>query len=214
MTEEEARAWLDQHFDVPRETWIKLEGYVELLLKEATRQNLIAASTWSSVWARHIVDSAQLLLHAPNLRGAKASSALWIDLGAGAGLPGIVIAILSNCQVQMIEMRRKRVEFLDNVIRALHLDNAEAKLSRVEGVHNRRPASVITARAFAPLDRLVVSSIHLADKRTVWLLPKGSSHQNELDIASTLWHSECRVERSVTAPESAVIVLQSVQKAS
>lgn len=214
MTEDEARAWLDEHFDVPRETWIKLERYVEMLLEESVRQNLIAASTWPSVWARHIIDSAQLLLHAPDLKGPKASSALWVDLGAGAGLPGIVIAILANCQVQMVEMRRKRVEFLNDVIKALDLDNAEAKLARVEAVRNPRPASVITARAFAPLDRLVASAIHLADKRTVWLLPKGSSHQNELDIARTLWHSECRIERSVTALESAVIVLQSVQKAS
>ena len=87
MTEDEARAWLDAHFDVPRETWDRLERYVSLLLSAMDEQNLIAESTRPHVWARHIVDSAQLLLHAKD-----AGEGPWMDLGSGAGLPGIVVA--------------------------------------------------------------------------------------------------------------------------
>jgi hypothetical protein len=123
VTEEEARAWLQSTFDVSRETWGRLERFVELLLAESRNQNLIAESTQSQVWARHIVDSAQLLPLAGRADGE--GNGLWVDLGAGAGLPGIVVAILSERPLQMIEMRRKRVEFLEAVIAELGLGNAQ-----------------------------------------------------------------------------------------
>lgn len=78
-------------FPVSRETWEKLDGYVQILLSEMDQQNLIAESTRDHVWARHIADSAQLLTLADS-----AGEGLWIDLGSGAGLPAIVIAILSD----------------------------------------------------------------------------------------------------------------------
>jgi 16S rRNA (guanine527-N7)-methyltransferase len=94
MSEDEAKVWLQTQFNVSRETMARLEGYVTLLLDEGERQNLIADSTRKHVWARHIVDSAQLLLHAPPVH----ADAQWIDLGSGAGLPGMIIAILSGYQ--------------------------------------------------------------------------------------------------------------------
>ena len=119
MTEDEARAWLRINFDVSRETWDQLESYVALLLDEMERQNLIAASTRDHVWARHIVDSAQLLTLAPEPK----EGAIWADLGSGAGLPGVVVAILSRYQVSMIEVRRKRAEFLCRVVEQLEYGN-------------------------------------------------------------------------------------------
>lgn len=212
MTEDEARKWLRDHFDVSRETWERLEGYIALLLDEAERQNLISASTKDHIWSRHIVDSAQLLLQAPNAAGAP----LWADLGAGAGLPGIVVAILSGYRVAMIEMRRKRVEFLQRVIETLHLANASAHFSKVEKMTPRMlggaAASIISARAYAPMERLVASAHHLADKHTIWLLPKGQNFENELAIAQRLWHSDAHTVQSVTAPDSAILVLRNIRK--
>lgn len=210
MTEDEARRWLERSFPVSRETWDRLERYAALLLAGMKEQNLIAESTRDHIWARHIVDSAQLIPLVP----PAAEDDLWVDLGAGAGLPGIVVAILSGYRVMMIEMRRKRVEFLEQVIDALGLTNASVFAGKVERAATSapRPAAVISARAYAPMERLIASALPLAGKNTVWVLPKGQNFQNELDIAQSLWQSDARVEPSLTAPESAILVLKNVRK--
>ncbi|BAV65222.1 16S rRNA (guanine(527)-N(7))-methyltransferase RsmG [Sphingobium cloacae] len=205
MTEDEARAWLDQHFDVSRETWLKLERFVALLLAEMDRQNLIAESTRAHVWARHIVDSAQLLTFARD-----AGEGRWVDLGSGAGLPGIVVAALTDRPLLMVESRRKRVDFLQEVVEALSLHHAEIFGGRVEIVP-RGAAGVISARAYAPLPRLFESAIHLADEKTLWVLPKGRKAQNELEAARPAWQGAFHVEQSVTDADSAIIVARSVK---
>jgi 16S rRNA (guanine527-N7)-methyltransferase len=204
MTEDEAKAWLKASFDVPRETWERLDGYVQLLLSEMDQQNLIAESTRDHVWARHIVDSAQLLkLDVPPSNGA------WIDLGSGAGLPAIVIAILSCRPVVMIESRKKRIEFLNRVVADLKLSNAGVIGGRVETAPVAE-AAVISARAYAPLDRLLSSARHLSTDKSVWILPKGRNAQNELEAARFAWQGVFHVERSITDPESAIIIARSV----
>lgn len=208
MTEDEAKAWLHSRFDVPRETWDRLDRYVAMLLDEMGRQNLIAESTREHIWARHIVDSAQLLTLIPTAT----PGASWIDLGSGAGLPGMVVAILSGYRVTMIEMRRKRIDFLTQVVEALDLDNARVFGGKAEQARLDAPASVISARAYAPMEKLIASAVHLADFSTVWVLPKGQNYKNELDIAGALWHSDARVETSLTAPESAILVLTQVRQ--
>jgi 16S rRNA (guanine527-N7)-methyltransferase len=109
MTEAEARQWIVDRFGVAREA--KLAAFVALLIAESQHQNLVSKSSIGEIWARHIVDSAQLLAFADS-----ASDGLWIDIGTGAGLPGIVVAILRDAPVMMIEPRRKRVDFLDRCI--------------------------------------------------------------------------------------------------
>ncbi|MEJ7926973.1 16S rRNA (guanine(527)-N(7))-methyltransferase RsmG [Sphingobium sp. AN641] len=206
MTEEEARAWLDTHFAVSRETSAQLEGYIALLFAGMAEQNLIAQSTRDHVWARHIVDSAQLL---PLAAGAGAGP--WIDLGAGAGLPGIVIAILASRPVLLIESRRKRIAFLQNVVDELGLRHVSIIGGRVETAVTPA-AAVISARAYAPLPKLLESACHLADKNTLWLLPKGRNAQIELETVRPTWQGAFHVERSVTDPESAIVVAQSVSR--
>lgn len=208
MTEDEARAWLRAHFDVPRETWEQLDAYVAMLLEEMGHQNLIAESTREHVWTRHIVDSAQLLMLVP----PAAPGAIWIDLGSGAGLPGMVVALLSGYRVTMIEMRRKRAEFLAHVVETLGLANASVFCGKVEQARLDGPATVISARAYAPMEKLIASAAHLAEFSTVWVLPKGQNYKNELDIARTLWQSEARVEGSLTASDSAILVLTQVRR--
>ncbi|QUT06121.1 16S rRNA (guanine(527)-N(7))-methyltransferase RsmG [Sphingobium phenoxybenzoativorans] len=207
MTEDEARAWIAAQFDVSRETWAALEKYIALLFDEMTRQNLIAESTRDHVWSRHIVDSAQLLVHA----GEASGKGDWIDLGSGAGLPGVVVAILSGWRVVMVESRRKRIDFLNHVIDALDL-HASVFGGRVEMLRDIAPGAVISARAFAPLPRLFSTSAHLSTGETLWLLPKGKNWQNELETAQQTWQGAFHVERSITDPDSAIIVARSVKK--
>lgn len=205
MTEEEARGWLDQRFDVSRGTWEQLEDYVAILLWEMERQNLIAESTRPHIWARHIVDSAQLI---PLTQGA--GEGQWIDLGSGAGLPGIVAAILTDRPLMMVETRRKRIDFLNDVIARLGLSRASVFGGRVEAVPAAN-AAIISARAYAPLPRLLESAIHLSDEKTIWVLPKGRNAQNELEAASRSWQGAFHVERSVTDADSAIIVAKAIR---
>lgn len=189
--------------DVPRETLERLEAYVELLKEEARRQNLIAPSTLEAAWDRHILDSAQLLRFEPF------SGAAWVDIGSGAGLPGIVIALLASGPVTLIEPRRLRAEFLAQCIDRLFLgEKVTVKCSKVERAQGK--FDVITARAVAALDRLIAIAEHLSHKETVWVLPKGRSAQSELALAKRNWHCDVRVERSCTDPESEILVLTRV----
>jgi 16S rRNA (guanine527-N7)-methyltransferase len=205
VTEEEARVWLDAQFDVSRETWDRLERYVAILLAAMDEQNLIAESTRPHVWARHIVDSAQLLRHAES-----AGEGDWYDLGSGAGLPGIVVACLSTRPVTMVESRRKRIEFLDAVIDQLDLKRARVLGARVEAVP-ATAAAVISARAYAPLAKLLSSAAHLANEKTLWVLPKGRNAQNELEAVRPSWQGNFHMEASVTDTDSAILIARSVK---
>lgn len=185
--------------DVPRETIDKLECYAALIREENERQNLVSRSTLESLWDRHIIDSAQLV---------RFGSGSWLDIGSGAGLPGIVIACLVDGPVTLVEPRRLRAEFLQRAAAALDLD-ITVHLSKVEALKGRFDS--ITARAVASADRILSLSQHLAHSDTKWVLPKGKSAQSELAEAQRNWHCEARVERSVTDPESAILILGKVR---
>ncbi|HWL46864.1 MAG TPA: 16S rRNA (guanine(527)-N(7))-methyltransferase RsmG [Sphingomonadaceae bacterium] len=206
MTEAEARAWLQATLDVSRETFAQLDTFVALLRDEATRQNLIATSTLDHIWQRHIVDSAQLLCLAPP------AARSWADLGTGAGFPGLIVAILSALPVTLIESRRKRALFLERAALALGLERQVTILAdRVENLRGQR-YDVISARAFAPLDRLFATALPLADaRRTRWLLPKGRGVDAELEAARGSWQGSFRVEPSVTDPEAGILIAAHVR---
>ncbi len=202
MTEQEAQDWLRKTFDVPRETWEKLENFLALLAEEMQHQNLISKSTADHVWDRHIVDSAQLLLHAPKGEGEK----IWMDLGTGAGFPGIVIAILGDYKVQMVESRGRRVNFLESVVQQLELtEKALVFGDRLENVESH-PVNVISARAFAPLQKLLSLSHRFSTENTVWLLPKGKNAVRELKGLSPKRQKMFHVEQSLTDPEAGILV--------
>lgn len=185
---------------VSRETFEKLERYVDLLREEAGRQNLISASTMDSLWDRHILDSAQLVALADGRR--------WLDIGSGAGLPGIVIAVLTDGAVTLIEPRRLRAEFLARSVEELGL-SAKVVCSKVERVQGA--FDVITARAVASVDRLLEMSLHLARSGTIWVLPKGRNVKSELAEAQQRWHYDARAEPSTTDPESEILLLSKVR---
>jgi 16S rRNA (guanine527-N7)-methyltransferase len=112
-SEEAARSWLQESLHVPRETMIMLNLFVDLLRHENARHNLVSASTLSQVWRRHIVDSAQLLMLAPS------QSSSWLDIGTGAGFPGMIAAALHQGPVTLVEPRKLRVDFLAEASRVL-----------------------------------------------------------------------------------------------
>ena len=187
--------------DVPRETVEKLERYAALIREENQRQNLVSRSTLDTFWDRHIIDSAQLVRF-----GNPAGS--WLDIGSGAGLPGIVIACLVAGPVTLVEPRRLRADFLQraaaelDLVIAVNLLKAEAMAGRFDS---------IIARAVAPVDKLLHLSTHLAHSGTRWILPKGKCAQSELAEAKRNWQCEARIEKSMTDPESAILLLDQVK---
>lgn len=183
---------------VSRETFGKLERYAALLREENGRQNLVSRGTLESLWERHVVDSAQLVRFAPD-------GASWADIGSGAGLPGIVIAVLVDGPVTLIEPRRLRADFLVRTVEELGLSNrVRVAMTRAERV--RGHFDVITARAVASLSRLLEISHHLSTQNTLWLLPKGQSAQSELADAERAWQGVFHVEQSVTDADSQIVV--------
>ncbi len=199
-SEHEARSWLGSLPDCDEEAWARLELLVAMLQEENSRQNLVSATSLDQVWLRHIVDSAQLLRHVP-----RGTTLPWMDLGTGAGFPGLVVAALRpECQVLMVESRAKRVEWLERARSNMGLSRARIVGQRLEIVETFT-AGVISARAFAPLDRLLTLSSRFSTSDTVWLLPKGRSAQQELEDLRK-WRHVFHVEQSLTDPQAGIIV--------
>lgn len=196
----DARHWLEHDLGVSRETLAVLAQYVDLLRAEAQQQNLIARSTLENVWARHIVDSAQLLQHVP-----KDHAGPWLDLGSGAGLPGIVVAICTGMPVILVESRRKRVEFLQYVVDQLNLGQIITIFGGRLELMESDDMGIITARAFAPLPKLLKLAGRFSTEKTVWILPKGKNAVNELAALSKKWQKVFHVKHSLTDPEAGIL---------
>jgi 16S rRNA (guanine527-N7)-methyltransferase len=204
MDEAEARAWLQSHFDVSRETLARLDDFVALLRDENQHQNLVSAASLDQLWQRHIVDSAQLLAFAPS------PEASWIDLGTGAGFPGLVIALLHRGPVTLVEERRLRVDFLGRAAAVLGI-RPEIVGTRVERAPDRK-YDAISARAFAPLPKLLDLATRFSTTNSVWILPKGQNAQSELDAVDSSWQGEFRLEQSLTDAQARIIVATQVRR--
>lgn len=198
-SEEAARQWLRGLPECDDAAMARLELLVTLLAAESGQQNLVSATSLSEVWRRHIVDSAQLLQYVP--RGTSP----WLDLGTGAGFPGLVVAALRpDIDIALVESRSRRIAWLERAMSALKLESVKVLGHRLELV-KPYPAKVISARAFAPLPRLLELSARFSTSETIWLLPKGRSAQQELR-SLTGWNHMFHVEQSVTESQSGVIV--------
>ncbi len=203
MTEEEARAWIADRFGVSRETVIA--QFVDMVIAESPNQNLLSMSSMAAIWRRHVVDSAQLMSLASNPSGS------WIDIGTGAGFPGVIAGLLRDGEVLLIEPRRRRAEFLESAVRALGIGGrVRVVQKRAEQVKAR--AGIISARAVAALPELLAAAAHLADKDTIWLLPKGRSAMEEVVAAQQTWHGSFHVEHSITEPGSLIIIAKGVAR--
>ena len=203
MNECEARAWVEREFRVSRETMARLDAFADLLRVENERQNLVSRGTLDQLWLRHIADSAQLLRFPP-------PGASWVDLGTGAGFPGLIVAALHDGPVTLIEERRLRVDFLRRAAEALDLriEILHAKAERVVP----RPFDVISARAFAPLPRLLELGTGFSTTNSLWVLPKGRNAETELAALDSSWQGGFRLEPSITDAEAQIIVAERVHR--
>ena len=179
---------------------VRLESFVARLREENQRQNLVAAQSLETMWVRHIADSAQLLYHVSR------ETSPWLDLGSGAGLPGLVLAIIaSDRKFAFIESRGLRITWLNAIIEQLSLTNCTVIGSDVKAA-KPFPAAVISARAFAPLPKLLRLSAPFSTRDTEWVLPKGRSAGQELETAPKSVREMFHVKQSVTDESAGILV--------
>ena len=205
-------------FNVSRETLARLSAYQALLGKWQKSVNLVGPSTLDQFWGRHAADSAQILRHAPI--GARN----WLDLGSGAGFPGLILAIMlaeqdPQARLQLVESDRKKANFLRTVIRECGL-TAVVHHMRIEALGELSKdcppegalaalcdTHVITARALAALPLLAGLMAPFFNSSTIALLHKGRDWQDELTQARQYWTLQAKDHASMTDPSARLIEL-------
>lgn len=186
--------------NVSRETFSPLADFVALLLKWNSTINLIGPATESDVWARHIDDSSQLVALIPSNVTSLA------DLGSGAGLPGLVIAILRpELQVTLVEQDQRKAAFLKEAKRALGLMNVTVAAMDIAKLEQK--FDMVTARALAPLHVLLGMAKPLMEEGAVCIFPKGENYANELREAATKWRFEHSLKASATNAQASLITI-------
>jgi len=194
--------------DVSRETRDKLTTYAQLLTRWTQRINLVARSTLPELEQRHFADSAQLLdLVNPGVRS-------WIDLGSGGGFPGMVVAIVAEermpaLRVALVESDQRKCAFLQAVRRETGTD-VTILPQRIEHV-TPQPYDIVSARALAPLDRLIPLALPFCTDQTLCLFPKGRAAVSELTIAERRWRMEVDTHPSRVDPDGVVFAIRNIR---
>jgi 16S rRNA (guanine(527)-N(7))-methyltransferase RsmG len=190
-------------FDVPRETEAKLREYLALLIRWNARINLVAGDNADALWQRHVLDSVQL---APLLPAADGPL---VDLGSGAGFPGLVLALISERETHLVEADRRKCAFLQEAARILALPHITIHPTRIEATV-LPPAAVVTARALASLPDLLRHAHRILAPDGVALFPKGRTVEQELTAAAAGWTMHIERFRSRTDPESTILRLSEI----
>lgn len=206
---EPVKTWFETDLNVSRETLDRLGLYADLVVKWQPRINIVGASTADDVWTRHLQDSAQLWPYVEDVaRGGKI-----VDFGSGAGFPGIVLAILGANDVILMESNTKKTVFLLEAARVCGvLGQIEIARERIEAA-NSREADVITARAFAPLPKLLELGQRHLKPGGHYVLLKGRVFEKELaDARAAGWAFTVTTHASLVDPEGVVLILQGVDR--
>ena len=194
---------------VSRETSARLDRLVELLLEWQQTRNLIAASTIPNIWTRHIADSLQLLELAPE-------AGIWVDLGSGGGFPGLVLACAladqAGAKVHLVESTAKKCAFLQAAADDLRLP-AKIHCQRVEDFIPAFPVTpdVVTARALAPLPKLLDLAFPLLKRGAKGLFLKGQDVASELTGASKCWIIRHKLVPSRTDDRARIVVVERLE---
>ncbi|HXI87425.1 MAG TPA: 16S rRNA (guanine(527)-N(7))-methyltransferase RsmG [Parvularculaceae bacterium] len=194
---------------VSRETLERLKAYDAVLLEQSAKHNLVARSTLPDRWRRHYLDSAQLFPLIP------ASAKSLIDLGAGAGFPGLVLAAMGaerRLEVMLVESTGKKAAFLREAAAVMGLDNVSVIPQRIENLHIP-PPDVIVARALAPLAKLLAYAHEIAGQKTLCLFLKGQDVEAELTEASKSWHTDIVQYPSATSAGSTILAVRHIAPA-
>lgn len=192
-------------FPVSRETAARLAAYLALLAQWSERINLVGRDTLADPWRRHILDSAQLLPLVPR------TAQSLVDLGSGAGFPGLVLAILGVSGIELVEADSRKSAFLREAARVTGT-NVTIRAARIEALA-RRPFDVVTARGLAPLDRLLPLACRFLGPDSLCLFLKGARAAEELTRARQAWTMRSASIASRSDPRGVVLQLRQVVRA-
>ncbi|MGB1625127.1 MAG: 16S rRNA (guanine(527)-N(7))-methyltransferase RsmG [Candidatus Puniceispirillaceae bacterium] len=198
--EETSLEKIGDFLDVPRETQEKLDCYVQLLIKWQARINLISSKTLPEIWHRHILDSAQLVSYLPK------TPSVILDMGSGAGLPGVILAILTHHQLHLVESDSRKIAFMRTALRETGT-SAILHEQRMEAVPALRP-DIITARALAPLSQLITLASGQHHEKIEYLFLKGREAKQELTALPACPKMEAECLPSMTDSQASVIRLK------
>lgn len=193
--------------DVSRETLDRLSALAALVDKWTKRINLIAPDSRADIWNRHIRDSAQIVPLAPAVLGR------WIDLGSGAGFPGLVVATILKehdpaAEVTLVESDARKAAFLRTAVRTLDL-SVQISTDRAEALPPHE-AAVLSARALAPLRGLLDLAHRHLSADGIALFPKGRARAAEIAAAGANWRFALSETRSITDPEAAILRIERI----
>lgn len=194
---------------VSRETAALLDQYVSLLTRWQAAKNLVGPATLDHAWTRHIADSAQLVALVPDAR-------TWVDLGSGAGFPGLVVACLQRdvpgMMVHLVESNGRKCAFLREAIRLLKVP-AKVHDGRIEAVLDgwQGRVDVVSARALAPLSDLLHLGRKLLTTGAVGIFPKGQDVDEELTEAAKYWKIQASTVASKTDPKARIVVVEKAE---
>lgn len=198
-------------FKVPRETIHRLELYADLLKDWQSRMNLVSDKTLDHIWDRHFADSAQLLKLAPD-------ATVWLDLGSGAGFPGLVIAILkanqASFRMNLVEATGKKCAFLAEVARITEAP-VEIHGMRIEDLKQTATSlkpDIVSARALAPLPELLKLAAPWLGGKTRGLFLKGRDVKSEIEAAKRAWRFDYQLHPSLTAADSHIVEIARLKK--
>lgn len=195
--------------NVSRETMERLREYARLLVEWNASAGLVGTSTIGDLWYRHFLDSAQLLRFCP---GGKAS---WLDLGSGGGFPGMVLAIVAAdryplSRFTLVEANQRKCQFLKLVARRTGVF-AEIKACRTESLEAQN-ADVVTARALAPMKKLVELAYPHLGRGGICLFPKGRNAEVEISEARTAWKFSVERHQGVVDASSSILLIRGLQR--
>ncbi len=191
--------------NVSRETMARLEAYVALLAAWNRRINLVGANTLGDVWRRHILDSAQLFPLLPE------KTRIVVDLGSGAGLPGLVLAILGVAEIHLIESDQRKAAFLREAKRVTESSNVTVHAERAEKI-GRFQADAVVARAVAPLNQLLYIAEPFLTAHSLCLFLKGKAAEAELLEARKTWRMKAETLPSRADPAGVILRLGGVSR--
>ncbi|MCC6949362.1 MAG: 16S rRNA (guanine(527)-N(7))-methyltransferase RsmG [Bradyrhizobiaceae bacterium] len=191
---------------VSHETAARLDQFAELLLRWQRAVQLVAPSTLPKLWTRHIADSLQLIAHAPDAK-------IWVDLGSGGGFPGLVIAIAlterAGALVHLVESDARKAAFLREAARLTHAP-VKVHAARIESAAEQIGAvDIVTARALAPLPRLLELAQPFLRAGARAVFPKGQHLDEELTEAAKSWMIQSRILPSLTDPSGKILIIES-----
>ncbi|MBS0185676.1 MAG: 16S rRNA (guanine(527)-N(7))-methyltransferase RsmG [Proteobacteria bacterium] len=190
--------------NVSRETVDGFSFFIDKLQKRQTEINLISRNSQDDLWVRHVIDSAQLT------KFVSRETKLGIDFGSGGGFPGIILSILNpKIKFTLIESRGKKAEFLKEVIQEMSL-NAQVINDRIEKLTPWH-TELITARALAPLSKLIPLLFPFIGKKTYLILPKGKNAREEILSLEKEWKVEVEFHKSMTSEEGMILLLKHLQ---